>query len=194
MPHFKLVNPTIIGNFEDKINAKDSLEAAVQMWSNINKYITHSVPEFFLTLENTDTGELFSFQIDEEVKGKMADYTIKKYNTDLTPEQEQKFKREVHRIENMAERAKNNKSGGKRKRYTKNLDDDDDGNRDDSTTTSSEDVYEKYKLLKGLSQTQPIVYWWYTPAIYKLSNVYVPTFNAPLIPYVEIKLSSSFLG
>lgn len=80
-------------------------------------------------------------------------------------------------------------NGRKRRRYR----DDDD---DDSTTTESE-LYDKIKLIRSINNPQPIVYWWYTPVLYttyNLPSIYIPTFNPPLLPYVEISLSSAWLG
>jgi hypothetical protein len=183
MPTFKIVNPKIIGGFDEEITAVDKNEAAKQAWARLSEHITGNVPTFVFTIENGDTQELVSFEVNETPTGKYADYTIEELKVEMTPKQEKEFRAEVARLDRTG---KELQKGGRKHRY----------DRDDSSSSSSSDdsVYDKLKLFKAINNPKPIVYWWYTPVIYKLDRFYVPTLNAPLTPYVEINLSSAFLG
>jgi hypothetical protein len=41
-------------------------------------------------------------------------------------------------------------------------------------------------MFKKINDTDPITYWWYTPSIYGLKSIYIPTFAHPLSPYIHI--------
>ena len=103
-------------------------------------------------------------------------------------------------------REKEDKEGKESKEdaKTRNRYDNDDSDSSDSSSSESESeddedfIYEKLKKLKMANNAKmygkPIVYWWYTPTLYRLDRFYMPTLCAPLTPYVEINLSSAFLG
>lgn len=191
MVSFKLSNPKIIGEFNDTVSAKNKLEAANKMWINMTKYVTHNVPTFRFTLKNTQTGGYCHFQVDESVKGKLADYNIKEFKVKLTAKQKKNFENEIEKLEKINVIKKRQFGGYKRKEKRKRDDDDSSSSSDDD----DDEIYGKYKLLKYTYDPQPIVYWWYTPTIYKkISNIYVPTFTVPLYPYVNIDFSSAFFG
>lgn len=70
-------------------------------------------------------------------------------------------------------------------------------NDDDSSTSScsssssdssdsSDDELDYLSSLRLKKMKQPIVYWWYTPTLYKVPNVFTPTFVSPLHPYVQL--------
>jgi len=189
MPTFKIVNPKIIGGFDDTINAENRMEAADKAWSKMSEHITNNVPRFAFTLENTDTGQLHNYEVDEKSQGKLANYSIRELEDKITPSQERALKEEAALLDKKTKKM----NGGKRKyRYTdiKELND------DSSSSSSEEDLYEKIRHFRKLNTPQPIIYWWYTPLLYRYydyTSLYMPTFNAPLVPYVEISLSSAFL-
>ena len=63
--------------------------------------------------------------------------------------------------------------------------------KDDSSSSSSDwlDSSENIGYKSEVVMTkEPIYYWWYDPHLYKLQKIYVPTFVAPLTPYIEIDL------
>lgn len=196
MQTFKLVNPKIIGDFNDTINANDQRNAADTTWVNLTKYMTKNVPRFLFTLENTETGKLHNFQVDETIQGKLANYDITELDSNLTSSQIKAFKDELARLERKTKHLIN-MDGGKRKHRYHGYKNYDSQCTDDSSTSDSDDLYDKIKLIRTINSPQPIVYWWYTPLIYttySLPSIYIPTFNPPLLPYVEINLSSAWLG
>lgn len=187
MPTFKLANPKIIGDFNDTIKANNKRDAADKTWVNLTKYITKNVPRFLFTLEDQESGLLHNFQVDESPDGKIANYDISELDLNLTKSQIKSFKNELTRIERKTQHLVGEMDGGRRRRHRYH--------EDDSTTES--ELYEKIKLIRSINTPQPIVYWWYTPVLYstyKLPSIYIPTFNPPLLPYVEISLSSAWLG
>lgn len=207
MEKFKIVNPTIIGGFETVITAHDKNEAAHKAWQSLSDHITGNVPHFAFTMENIKTHELVSFQVEESPTGKYADYTISEVEINLTPKQEKEFREELSRLAKTTKEVEKHQSGGKhshehhkgKKRYNNGNDDDDDSSSSSSSSSSDDDldvtsVYKKLKLFKSINNQKPIIYWWYSPVLYRLDRFYMPTFNAPLTPYVEINLSSAFLG
>lgn len=194
MPNFKLVNPHIIGSIESSITSKDKNSAAHETWQNISQYFTGSLPEFVFTLEGGNN-KYYTFQVTESTTGKYADFAIHELDFKMSPEQIKSFKTHSERLNNSsihndASIGNEKSQDGGKKRYKnvgRNYDDDDD--EDDS---SSDSVYEKLKLFKTINHQKPIMYLWYAPLIYNLPRFYVPTFSAPLTPYVEINLSREF--
>merc|ERR1711991_46559 len=77
--------------------------------------------------------------------------------------------------------------GGKRKSSKKSKKDSSDS---ESDVSDSDDYYYKKarKYVPSSSYSYPIYYWWYDPYVYNLNSFYVPTFYAPLSPYIEIEL------
>lgn len=187
---FKLVNPTIIGTLNTNINATDAAEAANVAWNTISQHITGSVPQFTFTIEDSDN-KLYSYQVSESATGKYADYTISPVEMKMSKEQEKKFRNELARLDKISKQFKNKQMGGRKKRYLDNNNDD----SSDSSDDSDNDIYSKFKLFNAINKPKPIVYYWYTPLIYPTYEYYYPVnFVAPLIPYVEINLSSAFFG
>jgi len=195
MPEYQLVNPRIIGALNDTVEASNQLSAAEKAWKNISDHVTNNVPRFVFTLRNMDTNELYTFKITEKPNQKMADYSITELNDKkLTKEQKNKFKNELKRSEKRVDELLNKMKGGRKKRY-KDIDKNDDEDEDDDD--DSDELYEKVRMIRNLNTPLPIVYWWYDPVVYKvfeLPSIYIPTFNAPLVPYVELNLSSAYLG
>jgi len=197
MQSFKIINPTIIGGFNPTVEAVDENEAATKAWNSISEHITGNVPTFLFTMENTGSRELVSFRVDENRAGKYADYSITEIETKLTPAQQKKFKAEISRLDKMSnELKKQTKQNGGRKRHHLHRHErkDDSSSSSSSSDDDSDNVYDKLKLFKYINQPKPIVYWWYSPVIYGCKTFYCPTLNAPMTPYIEINLSSAFLG
>ena len=65
--------------------------------------------------------------------------------------------------------------GGRKKKYED----------DDSSSSSSSS---EYKIKHKTIISQPITSWYYDPYLYRINKYYVPTFVAPLAPYIEIPL------
>lgn len=207
MSTFKLVNPRILGDYESNVSASNQRDAADKTWTNLTKYITKNVPNFLFTLEDNN-GKLYNFRVSEYVEGKIANYDIEELSNTLDANQIRMFRQELDNLENASYELegghkcssghcmhRNHRKSGR----NKNNDNDEDESCSSSSSSSScsEDLYKKIKLIKSINSPQPIVYWWYAPYLYssyKQPSVYIPTFNPPLLPYVELSLSSAWLG
>jgi len=192
---FKLVNPRIIGTLNTDIEATDATEAANVAWNTISQHITGSVTQFTFTVEDSDN-KFHSYQVSESATGKYADYTISPVEMKITKKQENAFRNELKRLKTISDKYneklnEKQKGGDRKKRYLDNNNDD----SSDSSKDSDSDIYTKFKLFNAINKPKPIVYYWYTPLIYPTYEYYYPVnFVAPLIPYVEINLSSAFFG
>ena len=170
MSNYKLINPYIEGTMVTSFSGASQLDAACSAWNALSKYITNNVPKFAFTLENND-GQLYHFLVKESLSGnRAADYKISEINLKLQQDAISQFKNRL------------SMRGGRK--HKKRHDDDDD--ESSSSSSTSEDIFSAIKLSKLYSKTQPIVYWWYDPLIYEVESIYIPTFVAPIVPYIEV--------
>jgi hypothetical protein len=185
MTKYNLVNPCIGGSLNTQFGGRNPLDAANSTWHSISKYLTNNVPRFAFTLENTSTGSLHHFNVNETVdSNRNASFSITELDINLSPKATSSFKNEVH---NIIGKFNTNLNGGAKKRYEDESDDD-----SSSSSDSDSELQNALRLLKYKSQ--PIVYWWYNPLVYKAVDLYVPTFVVPIAPYVHINLNSAFMG
>lgn len=197
MQSYRLVNPKIIGDFNDTFDAIDQKIAADKTWQCLTKYMTKNIPEFLFTLEDKKTGKLYNFQVNESIDGKIANYDIIELEPYLNQQQINLFKKMLNKIEEDISPSINI-TGGK-KLHIKYDDNDNTSSSSSSSSDSSTDrkLFNKIRLFKATNTPQPIVYYWYTPQIYspsRLPSIFIPTFIPPLLPYIEINLSSAWLG
>jgi len=184
MTKYNLVNPSIGGNLNTQYGGKSHLEAAKNAWEDLSQYLTNSIPKFAFTLERNSDGKLYHFSVNEKIgKNKHASYSITELDVNLSSKQISSLKTDYNNMQNKLD----GQLGGKKHRY-------DDDKDDDSSSDSDSDLVNAIRLLKYKQQNQPIVYWWYNPLIYRRNDLYIPTFVAPLSPYVHINLNSAFMG
>ena len=205
MPSYRLVNPVILGSFDQEYNADTPLEAASMFWDKLTngKYLVNSLPKFHFTMSGGN--KLHHYSVKEEILDdtKTAKWHLSEMPLELTSKQEDLFMKEVEKAKNPM-----TQSGGKRKnkkskknrqlqrhRYEKENEDDSSSSSsssssmsDDSSSSDSdsdEDMVLNNILTKRMRD--PISYWWYTPSIYRLKRNYInypPVFIAPNKPYV----------
>lgn len=177
MSNYKLINPYIEGNMNSSFSANSGMDAAEKTWSTLSKHITNIVPQFAFTLENTSDGSFSHFLVKEKIGDKNSvNYNISELDK-IAASGVKNFKK---KLDNFV--SSRNLSGGKKhKRHHR---DEDDSSSTDSS--SSSDIFRRMKLHQMLNAPQPITYWWYDPLIYKLDSVFIPTFVAPINPYVEV--------
>lgn len=169
MSNYKLINPYIEGTMVTSFSGASHLDAACSAWNSLSKYITNNVPKFAFTLENINDGQLYHFLVKESLSGnRAADYKISEINLKLKADAISQFKNRL------------SMRGGKKHRKH---DDDDESS---SSSSSTSDVFSAIKLSKLYTKSQPIVYWWYDPLIYEVESIYIPTFVAPIVPYIEV--------
>ncbi|QKF94028.1 hypothetical protein QKU48_gp0570 [Fadolivirus algeromassiliense] len=172
MSNYTLINPCIEGNIANTFSGKSQLDAAVDAWNGISKYITNNVPRFAFTLENNETNKLHHFVVNEKTAGDgSASYKISELDLEMKPSDIKSFKNRINNFK----KSKSSQDGGK-----KHKDDDDD------SSSSSSEVFNVLKVYNYATRTVPIGYWWYDPLVYRLDSVYIPTFITPLTPYIEV--------
>ena len=64
---YNLVNPTIKGQFNSSVKAKNSLEAAQKLYGELSQHFNNSVPKFFFTIQkgNSGNGKVYHFKVRE---------------------------------------------------------------------------------------------------------------------------------
>ena len=196
---YKLINPHIDGSLNVDYKAKNSIDAAHKIWQAISENLSNNVPKFAFSLEKTNDGSLHHFIVSEMIGGnKDVNYSIDELSLDMTNIQETVFKQFVKESAKKREAIQN---GGRRRRFYHDIDFDD---LDDSSSSSSssslseeKELYHKLKYMKqeadAYKPTKKITYWWYNPTIYKLNNLYIPTFISSS-PYVQLNTNSAYWG
>lgn len=184
---YTLVNPRILGDYNSVFSASAPEKAAEDAWLSISKHITNNLPQFALSIEDQSTKKLHHYVIKESTGGgKIADYTIEKLDINVTPKQLSDFKSAHKKVG-----SSNKHVGGHRRTSRKRYDE---SSSSSSSSDDEDDIYKKVKLFNKKNMAQPIAYWWYYPSLYNMNSLYIPTFNVPLTPYVEINFSSAFMG
>lgn len=159
MSEYRLINPTIRGNITNLFTGKTHMDAARRAWDTLSGFITNTVPMFPFTIENTKNGRVYSYLVKEsEPKEKQVEYEITQLEN-IDKKDEKKLKKD------------SKQKGGK---YT------------GSSEGDANEVFDILRSHRTMQATQPIVYLWYDPMIYKLPSVYIPTFVPHLTPYIEI--------
>ena len=179
MPKFELVNPCIIGQFNTTYNVENGLEAAKNFWNDLTPLITNNLPELIVTFQ--EGGSLHHYKISEKLEAgtKTANFSISEYNTKLASKQKSQFLNEVSSVKNKIGKMISNQAGGaNKKRYEASS-----SSSSDSTSTEEGDDYYDFSRYKRLNQ--PIMYWWYYPNMYRVTRIFTPTFNVPLMPYIH---------
>lgn len=218
--NYMLVNPYIEGNIQKVFQAENSLAAAKKAYDAVSKYFNNSINNFKFTLlklksdavnsEQTnvdlkqyggsnnkrfDNNNFSHFIVNEKINsdGEVS-FNVNHFNGSVNNLSnlvnnvmvlQKKFKKAKRNgaalnqlSEVSSESSESAQEGGKKhSKY------DDDEEEDDSP-----DYY-----VKKTYYYDPITYWYYTPAVYPLDKLYLPTFTTPLsFPYV-VDLNPSFV-
>lgn len=199
MPNYRLVNPLIVGKMNTTFANSTAEDAANDAWGALSSHITNNMPRLAFTIENLEDGSLSHFKVTEKVAAgtKLVDFSIQKLKVKLSAEQEKNMKANYNKMHAAVQQGG---SDDKKSKKTKKDDSSSSSSTSDSTS-DTDDFYKQVKRFKKKSKDEPITYWWYTPYIYKddddkLQSVFIPTFNTPLMPRIEIGLtdwSSAFL-
>jgi len=184
MKSFKLVNPLILGQFNTEYKAESGIDAIGQFWGDLSTHITNNIPALYVTLKD-ENGELIHYKISEKIKEglKIADYTISEVDNKMTSEEEAKFLKNIEEYEKKLNETINKQVGGVKKPVRSRHND---SSSSSSTLSADSDEEDYYNFTRYKRLTQPISMWYYTPSIYRVGSVFVPTFNVPVVPYVKI--------
>ncbi|AYV79785.1 MAG: hypothetical protein Faunusvirus52_2 [Faunusvirus sp.] len=172
---FTLVNPDITGDFPVTHQADNRMKAAEYFYQQMAELYDKDVPSFYFTIKEDD--KYYNFQVKERKKGDEVKYDIEEIPVDKSS-----LDTFVH------EYAKNaSKKGGKKKHgggYSSS--DSDSGSDVDVNLDDSSDYIDQIYNTK--TNYSGIRYWWYDPYLYQVKTVFIPTFKAPITPYMHIKL------
>ena len=194
MPEYTLVNPSIRGNIKTSFTGKSSLEAANKAYSTLSENFNNRIPKFYFTLQKTNgqTGggnnnDYLHFLVTESKKGNQVNYRIVDYKPKNNAKALKNFKEHITKLNKEQEGGKRKKTSRKKKK--KDDDDDDDDDYLDYDEFDDDD-FPKSKKSLSYSYSYPITHWYYDPYIYSLTTdyYYLPTYVAPLAPYVSVKL------
>lgn len=182
MKSFKLVNPLILGQFNTEYKAESGIDAISQFWGDLSTHITNNMPGLYVTLKD-EKNKICHYKISEKLKGgtKVAEYSILEVENKMSNEEVKNFLNNVQKYEKQFNNKIEKQIGGvKKPERSRN---NDSSTSLDSSSSDDEDYYDftRYKRL-----TQPISMWYYTPSIYKVQSLFIPTFNVPVVPYVKI--------
>jgi hypothetical protein len=183
MKSFKLVNPLIVGSFNTDYTAETGLDAANQFWNDFSTHITGNLPNIYVTLQEGGSQNLYHYNISEKINRgtKTTEFTISEHNVDLSAAKKNKFLNGVKKYETKINAQISRQTGGdvekkpEKKRY-----------KDKDSSSSSSDSDDYYNFGKYRRLTQPITMFYYTPLLYNVNSIFLPTFNVPLTPYVKL--------
>ncbi len=179
---YKLVNPYIKGEFESKVEAKNSIDAAKQFYKSLSEHFNNSVPKFYFTIQKggSGKGKFYHFVVNEKRKNEEVDYNIKPFEI---KDENRAMKNYLSNFENFKGRynggAKQGRRSSKRsssKRSSRRKDD------DSSSTDSSEYYREATTYVPVVSQ--PFTYMYYDPIVYQVDTVFFPTFYSYNTPFL----------
>jgi hypothetical protein len=180
MPDYYLVNPVIGGSLKTKFSGKNNLDAANKAYSAISEYFNNNIPEFYFTLQEVSSDKVQigagkvsdykNFLVKETKKKNEVDYRIIEYKVTNNSKELKNFRAELKKL------ASKFQLGGKMK-----YDSDYDILDDDSS-----DYFPIVKRSTILSN--PISFWFYDPYVFRIKRYYMPTYVAPLAPYVTVPL------
>ncbi len=182
---YKLVNPYIKGEFESKVDAKNSIDAAKQFYKSLSEHFNNSVPKFYFTIQKggSGKGKFYHFVVNEKRKNEEVDYSIKPFEI---KDENRAMKNYLSNFENFKGRynggAKKNRrssrSSSKQSRRSSSRRKDDDS----SSTDSSEYYREATTYVPVVSQ--PFTYMYYDPIVYQVDTVFFPTFYSYNTPFL----------
>jgi hypothetical protein len=197
---YHLVNPIIKGdNFENKITAKNSIEAANKLYKGLSKHFNHNVMKFYFSIQkgdndNDSNGKFYHFQVTEnrnedQVKFKLQPHMIQ--NELISVE---RFKMKLNEFNEKFSSDEETQKGGKKKKKHKKHKKHSSSDKSSSSSSESdsdsdlftEDLYRRAR--RHVPVSQPFYYWWYDPYLYSLDSVFIPTFYPYITPYIELSL------
>ena len=117
---------------------------------------------------------------------KITDFTISEFNLNLSDISKTKFLDKINSFEQKTVAQIEKQTGGVIKRKPSR-----NRHKDSSSSSSSSDLSDDedyYNFSKYRKMNQPISMWYYTPTLYNVNSVFIPTFNSPIVPYVKLWL------
>ena len=196
----KLVNPLLVGQFNTTYNVDKPLDAAVNFWNDLSSHLTNNMPTMRITFMD-DKKELYHFKIQERMHGgaKNVNFSVKEETYKLSEKDKKAFINYVEKEETKIKSQAEEQSGGKMKNAPKKKDYERSSSSSstglsssssDSSDSSDDEDGALYDFSKYRRLSQPIIFYSYTPFLYKITRFYTPTFVLPLTPYIRTWIPS----
>ncbi len=191
MKSFKVVNPLIIGQLNTEYVAENGLDAASQFWNDISAHVTNNLPHTYVTLK--EGNNLTHYKISEKLSGgSKVDFAIAEYDVKLSASDKKSF---ITKVESYEKKTLNKikQTGGlttaKKSSHTTKSKSSHKRRGSSSSSSSSSDSDDDFDFASYRRRLmQPISMWYYSPTLYGVNSIFIPTFNAPVIPYVKLWL------
>jgi len=186
MVTFKLIEPFIKGSIDLTEKANNSepesrLKVAQELWKRISASIKGNIPKFMFTIMDIDGQKYYAFEVTENIIDKSGEGVASFKVRELGEVPEKIMKKIQKKQEKLSKKQQTEQKGGHH--HHKHDEEEDDS----SSTTTSE-----YYLSSERYTDQPIVYFWYSPDLYKnlfkVEQVYIPTFTYTYPPYINLIL------
>ncbi len=195
MKSFKVVNPLILGQLNTEYTAETGLDAVSQFWNDLSSHVTNNLPHTYVTLKDANNN-LSHYKISEKlVGGSKVDFAISNYDVKMTATEKKNFLKKVESYESKMEKklSQAGQAGGeshvKKSTNPKKSTHRRRGSSSSSSSSSSTDSDDYYNFASYRRRLmQPISFWHYTPTLYGVNSIFIPTFNAPIVPYVKLWL------
>jgi hypothetical protein len=175
---YKLVNPYIKGEFESKIEAKNSIDAAKQFYKSLSEHFNNSVPKFYFSIQKggSGKGKFYHFVVNEKRKNEEVDYSIKPFEI---KDENRAMKNYLSNFENF----KGRYNGGAKRRSSKRSSKRSSRRNDDDSSTDSSEYYREATTYVPVV-SQPFTYMYYDPIVYQVDTVFFPTFYSYNTPFL----------
>ena len=170
---YRLINPHIEGDMKTKVKAKNSVEAAKIIYTNLSEHFNNSLPKFNFTIQkgSSGKGKYYSFQTKEIRNGEDVKFSIKPISIKNEKKSYQSMLKSINKFKEDI-----NKRGGE---ITKD--------ELDEVMDDSSDYYRRAATYVPVIN-HPINYFFYDPSLYKLKSLFVPTFYSYITPFISIKM------
>jgi hypothetical protein len=179
---YKLVNPYIKGEFETKLDAKNSLEAAKSFYKNLSEHFSNNVPKFYFTIQKggSGKGKFYHFEVKEKKVEDSVDFTIKPFEI---KGEDEAMKQYLDNFDHFKGRynggAKKSRKGSRKSSRRSSR------RASDEISSDSDDFYREAKSYVPTASS-PFYYMYYDPLLYKVDSVFIPTYYAYVSAFSEI--------
>ncbi len=190
---YKLVNPYIKGEFETKVAAKNSVDAAKTFYNNLSQHFNNNVPRFYFTIQKggSGKGKFYHFEVKEKKVNDSVDFTIKPFEIKGEDESMKQYLENFDHFKGRFNGGANHNGSrkGSRKGSKKGSKRSKRRDHDDSSSSDSDDFYREAKSYVPVASS-PFYYMYYDPLLYKVDSVFIPTYYAYVSPFSEINTRS----
>ncbi len=190
MPNtYKLVNPYIKGEFQTKLDAKNSIEAAKTFYKNLSENFNNSVPRFYFTIQKGGKGKFYHFEVKEKKTNDSVDYNIKPFEI---KGEDAALEQYLSNFENF----KGRYNGGAKRRGSRRASRRSSERRSSERSlgdfdSDSDDFYREAKSYVPVT-TQPFYYMYYDPLLYKMDTVFFPTLYPTVSSFVLLNTNYTY--